>query len=90
MFVCHLLYLQGEGAIPTDKGGVQSLISLQFGGRLRTMTCSDKILKWNVLGLQGALLSHFMDPVYLTSLSIGRRSYVESWRLSSLFVEFQL
>lgn len=61
----------GEGAIPTDKGGVQSLISLQFGGRLRTMTCSDKILKWNVLGLQGALLSHFMDPVYLTSLSIG-------------------
>ena len=37
-------------------------------------TCSDKMARWNVLGLQGALLSHLLPaPLYLTSVIIGHK-----------------
>ncbi|KAG9050016.1 hypothetical protein FS837_007995, partial [Tulasnella sp. UAMH 9824] len=36
-----------------------------------SMSCSDKIASWTLLGLQGALLSQFMQPVYLNTLIFG-------------------
>ncbi|XP_069138167.1 double-stranded RNA-specific adenosine deaminase-like isoform X2 [Argopecten irradians] len=65
----------GEGQPPTKhlQGSCfyQSMEAIRLGKRLRVMSCSDKICKWNLLGVQGALLANLMEPVYLTSITLG-------------------
>ena len=70
----------GEGAvrIPEQKHTFKELKS-SSSARLHKMCCSDKIARWNVIGVQGALLSLYIEPVYFTSITVG--SQFSDWHL---------
>lgn len=54
----------GLGALRTKPGRGDPTIS---------MSCSDKIAKWLVLGIQGSLMSSFLEkPIYLDAIIISK------------------
>lgn len=56
-----------DKAIPPGTAAVSS-------GCGAIMTCSDKIAKWNAIGVQGGLLSTlFADPIYISTCTVGRK-----------------
>ncbi|CAF1356519.1 unnamed protein product [Adineta ricciae] len=74
----------GEGTIPvmakTLYQSMQTWDGILGGERLLTMSCSDKLCRWNFIGLQGALLSTLIEPIYYTSIIIGSLYHSEHIR----------
>ena len=64
--------LMGKFTPQPDKGLLKDI-------RTPVMSSSDKLLKWNFMGVQGSLLSVFMRPVFMESVVLGTRA------LKSLF-----
>ncbi|XP_047441298.1 adenosine deaminase domain-containing protein 1 [Mugil cephalus] len=61
------LHLSVEGKVFS----VFSSVLDHSASKVVSMSTTDKITQWQVLGYQGALLSHFIEPIYAQSILIG-------------------
>ncbi|KAI0983031.1 hypothetical protein GJ496_008887 [Pomphorhynchus laevis] len=71
----------GEGTVLINPGPyIQTWDAVISGEPLQTMSCSDKMCRWNITGIQGSLLSCYIEPVYLSSVIVGNLFHADHLR----------
>ncbi|XP_035998790.1 adenosine deaminase domain-containing protein 2 [Fundulus heteroclitus] len=48
-----------------------------WGAKVCCVSGSDKLHSWTITGVQGALLSHFVQPLYITTMVVGGQIFQE-------------
>ena len=63
-----------EGKNEEQKAGICRLKSgrsdIKEELRSQSMSCSDKILLWNALGITSPILGNLIEPIYLSSITL--------------------
>lgn len=64
-----LFYEDVEDAMAQTEGKIR--IKPGKGDRTMSLSCSDKIARWNMMGLQGCLMSSVVEPIYINSMILA-------------------
>ncbi|VBB29865.1 unnamed protein product [Acanthocheilonema viteae] len=69
--VQNLSCYMGGARLEDPPENPQTFADIGTSGHVYVMSLADKMLKWNYLGLQGALLSRLLEPIFMTHLCVG-------------------
>lgn len=68
----HLCCYTGNGMqVEKTPDKVQTFEEMVSSGKVNVMSVADKMLKWNYMGVQGALLSYLIEPVFISNYCIA-------------------
>ena len=64
-----LFYEDVEDVMAQTEGKIR--IKPGKGDRTMSLSCSDKIARWNILGIQGCMMTSICGPIYLSSVVLA-------------------
>lgn len=64
-----LFYEDVEDVMAQTEGKIR--IKPGKGDRTMSLSCSDKIARWNMMGIQGSMMSSVVEPIYISSVVLA-------------------